>query len=487
MPDIKKIPVIDLFAGPGGLGEGFSSLFESGEPVFDIRLSIEKEKNAHKTLTLRSFYRQFKNNGKSVPEEYYDLLKEKDLKIREIKREELFSTYKIEGDKAKEESQLIELGSEEHPQEIVDIKIRKALHNEKEWVLIGGPPCQAYSLAGRSRVGGINEEDKKVYLYREYLRIIAAHQPSVFVMENVKGLLSAKVEGEKVFHWMLKDLTEPSKLFPGLAAPKYKVYSLVKDNINVDRDFLIKSEDYGIPQKRHRVILLGVREDINSIPGVLQKKDEITLKSVIGLLPKIRSALNRKLISSEIQNGKKRRRYENISDNNTNWSNLIESYLKEIKTWNGLSESKAILTKKAKSQSIGSEFIKCKNTISKKHLLYNWFNDDMLGGIINHESRSHLLEDLKRYTFLAMYTNLYHNFPRLRDYIKYSRELIPDHKSANSGKFPDRFRVQLPKKPATTITSHISKDGHYYIHYDYRQCRSLTVREAARVQTFPDN
>jgi len=397
----------------------------------------------------------------------------------------LFETYKYEGNKAKEEAQLIELGKVKS--EIVDKKIRNALSNTKEWVLIGGPPCQAYSLAGRSRVGGINEEDARVYLYREYLRIIAFHHPAVFVMENVKGLLSAKVGDQKVFHWILNDLRDPSKLFPGKESPKYKLYSLVTDNVKKDKDFLIKAENYGIPQKRHRVILLGIREDINKKPEFLKKREEVTLDSVIGGLPEIRSRLNRKFIGNEIVKGKKKRKYKSVLDSDTEWYNLILEFLNEIKTWNGFSEIDENQFDINEINSSGSEFISCERTINKKHSLYHWYIDKRLKGVINHESRSHLVEDLKRYIFLAIYTKLYQNFPRLKDYKKYSKSLLPEHESANSGKFTDRFRVQLPNNAATTITSHISKDGHYYIHYDYKQMRSLTVREAARIQTFPDN
>lgn len=195
MSGIKQIPVIDLFAGPGGLAEGFSSVLEQGERNYDIRLSIEKDENAHKTLQFRSFFRQFPVG--EVPEDYYNVLREKDLSQREILKNQLFEKYKAESEKAKEEAWHAELSGKYFPESLIDKRITNALKGEKDWVLIGGPPCQAYSLAERSRVGGIDEKDHRVYLYKEYLRIIARHHPAVFVMENVKGLLSATVNDEK--------------------------------------------------------------------------------------------------------------------------------------------------------------------------------------------------------------------------------------------------------------------------------------------------
>ena len=478
---MTKIPIIDLFAGPGGLGEGFMSLKnDQGNSIFDIKLSIEKDINAHKTLTLRSFYRQFVKNNKQVPKEYYDALMEADLSEREILIEKMLDYFK-EGTIAREEARLIELGSIKWPEKKVDQIIKNQLGNNKEWVLIGGPPCQAYSNVGRSRVGGISKEDHRVYLYEEYLRIIQKYKPAVFVMENVKGLLSAKVDKEKVFDWMKRDLK---------VGNNYEIFSLVKP-VTKDSDFLIKSEKYGIPQMRHRVIILGIRKDYRHQGEYLNEKSEVTLKSVVGNLPKVRSGLNRRFTNYHItevnKKGGPRRIYENLIDSNTAWLKEISKNIGQIKKWGELELNGLFSGPKEIELDTGAEFIAASNLISKKHVLKDWFIDKRLRGVTNHQSRSHLTQDLMRYLFAALYVEKFNRFPRLDDYARHSKDLLPDHANVSTGKFSDRFRVQLADKPATTVTSHISKDGHYFIHYDATQCRSLTVREAARIQTFPDN
>ena len=130
MSRIKQIPVIDLFAGPGGLAEGFSSVLEQGERNYDIRLSIEKDENAHKTLQFRSFYRQFPVG--EAPEEYYKILQEKDLSQREILKDQLFEKYKPESEKAKKEAWHAELGGEDFPESLIDKRITNALKGENK-------------------------------------------------------------------------------------------------------------------------------------------------------------------------------------------------------------------------------------------------------------------------------------------------------------------------------------------------------------------
>ena len=119
-----------------------------------------------------------------------------------------------------------------------------------------------------------------------------------------------------------------------------------------------------------------------------------------------------------------------------------------------------------------------------------WYHDEQLKGVCNHSSRQHMRSDLHRYLFVACFGKTFNRYPRLMDF---PDELMPKHANASEaarsgwGLFADRFRVQLLNMPASTITCHMAKDGHYFIHPDPRQCRSLSVREAARLQTFPDN
>jgi DNA (cytosine-5)-methyltransferase 1 len=474
-------PIIDLFAGPGGLAEGFSSLTDAaGERIFKVKLSIEKDFHAHQTLTLRSFVRQFPVS--CLPEEYYKFLEE------QLTLQDLYEQFPEQYQRAAEEAWMATLGVTSADE--IDGRIEVAIGDDPSWVLIGGPPCQAYSKAGRSRVGGIDENDPRVYLYKEYLRIIARHHPAVFVMENVEGLLSAKVNDERVFTWMLRDLRDPSSVFGDHDAPGYQIYSLVTDEIRKEADYLIRAELYGIPQKRHRVILLGVRDDIEEVPGTLQLAAQVNLKSVIGMFPKVRSGISRRFTHSTavvLADGttKKKRNYQKAEDSPENWLALTATFREEI----GRRLDIVIAEPEAGNpEGKGMGYVPLAAAlIANDHPMADWYLDARLNGILQHESRSHLTQDLKRYLFATLFTQKHNRFPKLNDYKLFDEELLPDHDSVSSGNFTDRFRVQLPDVPATTVTSHISKDGHYFIHYDHSQCRSLTVREAARIQTFPDN
>jgi len=134
----------------------------------------------------------------------------------------------------------------------------------------------------------------------------------------------------------------------------------------------------------------------------------------------------------------------------------------------------------------GHEFVEGEPCIQQHR--EDWFVDSRLHGFCNHRSRSHIRADIQRYLFAALFASHHGHSPNLLDF---PAGLLPNHQNAQDAvagvQFADRFRVQVRDRCSTTITSHISKDGHYYIHYDPSQCRSLTVREAARLQTFPDN
>lgn len=466
--------VIDLFAGPGGLGEGFGSLRHPtsiNQYAFRTAVSIEKDPTAHRTLQLRHFYREFVPDA--VPEDYYHYLE------GTISLEDLYERHPAAASSAKLSTWLCELGVESH--EHVRNRISHALNGRQKWVLVGGPPCQAYSLAGRSRMKSNPgfADDPRHFLYKEYLRILGHHKPPVFVMENVKGLISSKVQGHYVINDILQDLSHPAlAVGDNNSDVEYRLYSLSQVGLmGFDTDpsaFVVKAEDYGIPQARHRIFIVGIRSDIALTPQTLMKSTTRTnVRDVIGDLPKIRSSVS------------------GMADSRVLWMETLADVVHQPWFINGKANGQADLnaiTEKVLA-SIGQEDLERSSTCYSAPLtLANWFGDDRLKVLVSHESRSHMVSDLHRYLFATVYAQLKHTTPKLRDFPK---ELLPNHKNVQVEEtayiFEDRFRVQLPDGPATTITSHISKDGHYYIHYDPTQCRSLTVREAARIQTFPDN
>lgn len=469
-------PVIDLFAGPGGLNEGFSSIVDQkNRPVFSVGLSIEKDFYAHRTLELRAFFRKFRY--RQVPDPYYDYVH------GEITRTELFTQHPEEAQIAKNEAWFAELGNNSTEQAVVNEKIRHALRNEPKWVLIGGPPCQAYSLVGRSRIRGESlakyEMDARHFLYREYLRILAEHAPPVFVMENVKGLLSTTIKNESIFEQILADLSRPTAAINnqnGRSQLEYRLVPLVTSNWyshTAPKDFIIKAEQFGIPQARHRIIILGIRSDIQKTPKLLVPSHAPSIYDAIRDLPELRSGLSK------------------TQDSGATWRDAIIALTSRDWFLNGgfdndMRQAMRIAAFKIKyNLNRGAEFIRCE---PRPTCYPDWYFDPRLGGVLNHSSRSHISEDLHRYLYAAVYAQINERSPLLQDFPKC---LLPKHRNVRQAlketKFNDRFRVQIKCRPATTIVSHIAKDGHYFIHYDPTQCRSLTVREAARLQTFPDN
>jgi DNA (cytosine-5)-methyltransferase 1 len=313
------------------------------------------------------------------------------------------------------------------------------------------------------------EKDHRHFLYREYLRTIKKHRPPVFLMENVRGMLSSRISEGRISDLIIDDLQKLG----------YRLYSFVKhQGKEIDKthpeDFIIQCEKYGIPQARHRVIILGIRKNVKAVPDILDPETKvIELHKVIGDLPAIRSGLSKG------------------SDTNDAWLAALQGF-----NSNGLFSKGNLddsVRKKISNQlrslsegfGRGGEFVRRRSSGSKFEK--DWFHDSRLKGVCNHSSRGHIIEDLHRYLFASCFAKVKGRSPRLSDF---PEELLPNHKNVKegvAGKFADRFRVQLAGRPATTITSHIAKDGHYFIHHDPRQCRSLTVREAARIQTFPDN
>ena len=290
------VPVVDLFAGPGGLAEGFSACRRpDGRRRYRIALSIEKDPVAHRTLLLRAFLRRF---AKGFPPEYYDYL-------NGVAPEEpdWAKLYPKRWAAACDETKCLELGTSEASAFLRDrITQIRSEHGERT-VLLGGPPCQAYSVIGRSRNAGNAEynadEDDRQSLYEQYVHVLWQLRPAVAVMENVKGMLSARLNGERLFPKVMRHLRDAGGL------DGYRLFALASRSAVESRnvglkpeDFLVHAEQHGVPQTRHRVFVICVRRDVaeelgeEHLPRLEPEGESVPLDDIIGAMPRLRSRLS---------------------------------------------------------------------------------------------------------------------------------------------------------------------------------------------------
>lgn len=412
----KPYFAIDIFAGCGGLSEGFS------QAGFKVIARIEMDKWACETLKTRCLYYKLKEKKRLYL--YYKYLKD------EITKDEIY--VKFPDIKKEIELEVIqaEFGKDTFEEILKRIDaVKKYYRTPKSHihVIFGGPPCQPYSLIGRSRDPHRMINDNRHFLYEYYLELLKAVQPDFFVFENVPGLFTAKAKGQAIFSKMLDDFRNIS--------PPYKIAPTFDEYSRDPRKYLLDSSNYGVPQKRKRVVFIGYKEiilskkpDIKDVfKKVLKAKEPsyggYTVSDAIGDLPSLKPG-----------------------EGNSGW---FDEYRNDV-----ITPYQRVMRKKSP-------------------------------GILNHEARTHMKSDLDRYKFFIERHLNGNKAATLTDLIKERPDLTPAHNHLD--KFLDRFKVQWWAQPASTITAHISKDGHYYIHPDIYQCRSFTVREAARCQSFPDN
>ena len=363
----RKYTFIDLFAGCGGLSEGF---YRVG---FKALAHIEINHWACETLRARMCYYGYKNIDKEVIE-------------HDITAPDIIN------------------------------KIDEAVAGRTVDVIIGGPPCQAYSTAGRVRDGKGMAADPRNFLFEKYVEILEYYSPKFFVFENVTGVLSAKVNGNHIFPRIIQSLGN-----------KYDVIS--------DPTVLIhNTADYGVPQMRKRVIIMGVRKDID--------KTSVT-----------------KLYNDVIK---------------THWN--PETPLEERE-----GRKKFVDVK----QAIGDlPAVEPGNDASTENFDYPCDNAFLrrigkkgVYPLMDHIARRHNALDRERFTVMI------HNhwtFGQLR-------KNMPQYEHEHARVFDNSYVVQWWDMPSKTILAHIHKDGFQFIHPDEKQARSFTVREAARIQSFPDD
>lgn len=372
----KKLTFIDLFAGAGGLSEGF---IRAG---FDPIAHVEMNKEACDTLKTRTAYHWLKENDKI--DLYYKYLK------GEIKRDELWSEIP---------NHLISsvINKEISPETMPEIFkiIDKELGEEKVDVIIGGPPCQAYSVAGRARKN--MNDDPRNHLYKYYVEFLKKYKPKMFVFENVPGILSAS-NGEYL-----------DKIFEAVKEAGYKLERSV-----------LNAKNFDVLQNRKRVIIIGWKKG-------------------------------------------KKLSYPNFDEKESNYEVLKDLFsdLRPLKNGEGTLGAMKYGKK-------STEYLD--NTLIRNGVEF----------VTQHYSRPNNENDLEIYKLAVEEWN---NGKRL-NYAKLPKRLI---KHNNTKSFTNRFQVVNGQGLSHTVVAHIAMDGHYYIHPDIKQNRSISVREAARIQSFPDN
>lgn len=373
---------IDLFAGAGGLSEGF---IRAG---FTPIAHVEMDEAACYSLKTRTAYHFLKENDKE--DIYVSYLK------GNIDRNQLYDHIPAE---LLNSIINLPIGPENNKQ--IHGIIQNQLKNKKVDLIIGGPPCQAYSLVGRARSSNGMEGDPRNYLFKEYANYLEKYQPKMFVFENVLGLKSAK-KGEY--------LEEMKKLF---YKKGYK--------INL---FTVEANQFGVLQNRKRIIIIGCKNDFEPVIPDLEKIDlatKDTVEQIFSDLPRLMAGEG--------------------DDKNQKYAQKANKYLTEKKLRN---EDINVLTQ--------------------------------------HITRPHTNQDKEIYRIAVKKWNKEHERLDYNDL----PERLKTHKNRHS--FFDRFKVVAKDlKYSQTVVAHIAKDGHYYIHPDIDQNRSISVREAARLQSFPDD
>lgn len=375
---MNKYNFIDLFAGAGGLSEGFI------RQEYNAIAHVEMNSLACDTIKTRIAYHYLKKEDKL--EIYYSYLR------KEISRNALWSMVP---DKLMKSV----INSEISDKSIKDIfkEIDLIIGTKKIDVICGGPPCQAYSLVGRSRDPNGMKGDKRNYLFRFYAEFLKKYKPKFFVFENVLGLLTAG--NKKYFSEMLE---------------------LFKD-LGYSTDFqILNAEDYGVLQKRRRVIIIGRKGKSKfNFPELEKMDNQFEIKKDLFFdLPPLKPG-------EEMDIAK--------------YTSPINKYLKETETRNGVDFTTQHITRKHNDRDLAIYSIAIQKWLDEK-------------------------ERLK-----------YNNIPAK----------LQTHN--NTFAFLDRYKVVDPNGFSHTVVAHIAKDGHYYIYPDKKQVRSISVREAARIQSFPDN